>query len=98
MKRIGETTFILDDARRFYKWLGVEFTKPRSRRVEKLPFIPLESEIDAFISGLGSTSLALLPYCDNAQRNRCNQEDRWPLIFRDVCVLVAFSEQGHMVA
>jgi integrase len=44
---------ILDDARRFYKWLGVEFTKPLSRRVEKLPFIPLESEIDALISGLG---------------------------------------------
>jgi integrase len=44
---------ILDDTRRFHKWLGVEFTKPLSRRVEKLPFIPLESEIDALISGLG---------------------------------------------
>ena len=44
---------ILDDARRFYAWLGVQFTKPLSRRVEKLPFIPLESEIDALISGIG---------------------------------------------
>jgi len=44
---------ILDDARRFYLWLGVEFHKPLSRRVEKLPFIPLESEIEALISGLG---------------------------------------------
>jgi integrase len=44
---------ILDDARRFYQWLGVEFHKPLSRRVEKLPFIPQESEVDAPISGLG---------------------------------------------
>jgi integrase len=44
---------VLDDARRFYKWLGVEFRKPLSRRVEKLPFIPLESEIDSLVGGVG---------------------------------------------
>lgn len=44
---------ILDDARRFYHWLGVPFTKPISRRIEKVPFVPLESEVDALVCGVG---------------------------------------------
>lgn len=32
---------ILGDLTRFYKWLGVDFYRPLSRRVETLPFIPL---------------------------------------------------------
>ena len=43
---------ILGDLARFYKWLGVEFYR-LSRRVETLPVIPLESEIDSLIGGLG---------------------------------------------
>ena len=42
---------ILDDARRFYSWLGVEFTKPMSRRVQKFPFIPTEAEVNALTKG-----------------------------------------------
>lgn len=45
---------ILGDLTRFYKWLGVDFYRPLSRRVETLPFIPLESEIDSLIGGLGT--------------------------------------------
>ena len=44
---------VLDDVRRFYSWLGVEFQRPRSRRVEKLPFIPTEAEVDALASAVG---------------------------------------------
>jgi integrase len=44
---------ILGDMARFYKFLGVKFEKPLSRRVETLPFLPLENEIDALIGGLG---------------------------------------------
>ena len=44
---------ILGDLTRFYKWLGIDFYRPLSRRVETLPFIPLESEIDSLIGGLG---------------------------------------------
>lgn len=44
---------ILGDMARFYKFLEIPFDKPLSRRVETLPFIPLESEIDAMVGGLG---------------------------------------------
>jgi integrase len=44
---------ILGDLTRFYKWMKVDFYRPLSRRVETLPFIPLESEIDSLIGGLG---------------------------------------------
>jgi integrase/recombinase XerD len=37
---------------RFYKSLDLPFQRPRHRVVEKLPFIPLESEIDALIAAV----------------------------------------------
>ena len=40
--------------------LGFTFEKPRYERIEKLPFIPLESEIDALISGTGPKTSAVL--------------------------------------
>lgn len=43
---------ILDDVARFYKSLNLPFERPRHRVVEKLPFIPLEAEIDSLISGV----------------------------------------------
>jgi integrase len=44
---------ILGDMVRFYKSLNVQWYRPLSRRVETLPFVPLESEIDSLIGGLG---------------------------------------------
>jgi integrase len=44
---------ILGDIARFYKSLNITWHRPLSRRVETLPFIPLESEIDQLIGGLG---------------------------------------------
>ena len=44
---------IIGDIARFYKSLKIEWYRPLSRRVERLPFIPLESEIDSLIGGLG---------------------------------------------
>jgi integrase len=44
---------ILGDMARFYKSLSIKFERPLSRRIETLPFLPLESEIDALIGGLG---------------------------------------------
>jgi len=35
----------------FYKLQGVPFSKPRYRRVDKLPFLPNEGEIDQLIGG-----------------------------------------------
>jgi len=44
---------VIGDLNRFYKALGIKWYRPLSRRVEKLPFIPQESEIDNLIGGLG---------------------------------------------
>ena len=44
---------IIGDMARFYKSQKIEWYRPLSRRVETLPFIPLESEIDSLIGGLG---------------------------------------------
>jgi integrase len=43
---------ILDDVARFYKSLNLPFQRPRHRVVERLPFIPLEAEIDALIAAV----------------------------------------------
>jgi integrase len=44
---------VIGDIARFYKSLKIEWYRPLSRRVETLPFIPQESEIDQLIGGLG---------------------------------------------
>jgi len=44
----------------FAKWLGLEWDKPRYRKVQKLPFIPLEREIDDLIAGCSKHISAFL--------------------------------------
>jgi integrase len=51
---------LCDDLAGFYRYKGIHFDKPRYRRVEKLPFIPLEPEIDQLISGVGKKTAAFL--------------------------------------
>jgi len=49
-----------EDASRFYARLKIPFNRPRYKRIETLPFIPLESEIDQLIAGVGQKSAAFL--------------------------------------
>jgi len=42
------------------KSLGFQFERPRYERIETLPFIPLETEIDALVSGTGPNTSAAL--------------------------------------
>lgn len=44
----------------FYRWKGIPFDKPRYRKIEKLPFIPLEMEIEQLVSGMGKKTASLL--------------------------------------
>jgi len=44
---------LVEDLARFYSWKHVQFDKPNYRRIERLPFVPLESEIDQLISAAG---------------------------------------------
>ena len=46
-------TKLLEDASRFYAHLKIPFNRPRYKRIETLPFIPLEGEIDQLIAGVG---------------------------------------------
>ena len=51
---------LTQDLARFYKYKGIPFEKPRYRRIEKLPFIPTETEVDQLISGLGAKTACFL--------------------------------------
>ena len=48
------------DLARYYKWKNIPFEMPRYRQIEKLPFIPLEAEVEALISGMGKKTATLL--------------------------------------
>ena len=43
---------VLEHVARFYNWKGIKWNKPKWRRIETLPFIPTEMEVDQLISGL----------------------------------------------
>jgi integrase len=49
----GRKERLSNDLARFYRFKGLHFDKPRYRKIEKLPFIPLESEVEQLISGMG---------------------------------------------
>jgi integrase len=51
---------LVEDLARFYKFKNIPFNKPRYRKVEKVPFIPLESELDSLISAVGKKTSCFL--------------------------------------
>jgi len=51
---------LTEDIARFYIYRHIPFDKPNYRRIERLPFVPLESEVDQLISGCGRKTAALL--------------------------------------
>jgi integrase len=58
MLRVSETRKqkIVEDPIRFYAYKMIPFAKPHYRRIEVMPLLPLETEIDQLISGLGKKS------------------------------------------
>jgi integrase len=51
---------LIEDLYRFYRRKHIPFEKPNYRRIEKLPFIPLESEVDQLIAGVGKKAATFL--------------------------------------
>ncbi len=51
---------LVEDLDGFYRWKRIVFNKPYYRRIDRLPFIPLESEIDQLISGAGKKTATFL--------------------------------------
>ena len=43
---------VCDDLARFYRFSNIPFEQPRYRKILRLPFIPLEREVDELISGV----------------------------------------------
>jgi len=56
----GRKERLSNDIGRFYRFKGLNFDKPRYRKVERIPFIPLESEVEQVISGMGQKTGTLL--------------------------------------
>lgn len=51
---------LAEDIARFYQYKHIPFEKPNYRRIERLPYVPLESEIDQLISGVGKKKAMFL--------------------------------------
>ena len=60
--RVSETRKqkISEDLTRFYNFKQIPFVKPHYRRIEVMPLLPLESEIDQLTSGLGKKSATFI--------------------------------------
>jgi integrase len=72
---------VVDHLARFYKWKKIPFIRPNYKRIELLPFIPLESEIDQLISGLRpkwATFLQLM------KETACRPGEAWALRWIDI--------------
>jgi len=66
---------------RFYKYQGVTWSPPRYKRIEKLPFIPLESEVDQLISGMGKKQACFLRLL---KETGMRPGEAWQLQWKDV--------------
>lgn len=43
---------ITEEVDRFYRYLGLKWEKPKYEKIDLLPFIPREEEVDALVAGL----------------------------------------------
>ena len=65
----------------YCKWKGLSFTKPRYRRVKKLPFIPLENEVDMLISALPRK---ISVFCQLIKETGARPGEAWNLRWTDI--------------
>ena len=65
----------------YYRWIGLPFTPPIYRRVERIPFIPTEAELDELISSSGrKMACFLLVLKESASR----AGEAWNLRWTDI--------------
>ena len=72
---------LLEDVSRFYGHLKIPFNRPRYKRIETLPFIPLASEIDQLIAGAGQKSAAFLQCI---KETAARPGEAWPIKWMDI--------------
>ena len=56
----GRKQILAQYLERFYRFKGIAFEKPQYRRVERLPFVPTETEIDQLMSAVSRKISAFL--------------------------------------
>jgi integrase len=57
---LGRKAKICEDLARFYKFKHIPFQTPRYRRIDTIPFVPQEKEVDQLISGCGKKTATFL--------------------------------------
>jgi len=62
---------IIGDLDRLYRQLGIRWDRPLSRRVETLPFIPTEEEINQLTGGLGPKLAAFMMLVKDTYARAC---------------------------
>jgi integrase len=66
---------------RFYKHKGIGWTPPHYKRINKMPFIPTEAEVNALIGGMGKKSSCFLQLL---KETGCRPGEAWQLQWRDL--------------
>jgi integrase len=74
-------TKVLEDVSRFYAHMKIPFERPRYKRIETLPFIPLEYEIDQLIAGVGQKSAAFL---QSIKETAARPGEAWSIKWTDI--------------
>jgi integrase len=86
---------ITEDLDRFYKFKQIPFDKPHYRRIEVMPLLPLETEIDQLASGLGkkSATFVLLLKETGMRLGEC-YDLRWIDLDQERCTVRVTPEKG----
>jgi integrase len=79
---------LVEDLARFYKYKNIPFDKPRYKKLDKLPFIPLESEIDALVFSIRGKTARLLQLL---KETGIGVGESWDLRWKDI----DFEEHGQ---
>ncbi|MEM3770308.1 MAG: tyrosine-type recombinase/integrase, partial [Candidatus Bathyarchaeia archaeon] len=66
---------------RYCKWKGLPFIKPNYRRVKKLPYVPLENEVDMLVSALPKR---LSVFCQFIKETGARPGEAWNIKWVDV--------------
>lgn len=77
----GRKEKITDDLASFYNHETISFDKPRYKRIDRLPFIPHEAEIDGLIANLGKKTSAFL---QAIKETAGRPGEVWQLDWRDI--------------
>jgi integrase len=95
--RVSETRKqkIIEDLARIYEYKKIPFAKPHYRRIEILPLLPLEVEIDQLTSGLGKKSATFIQLLKEtgARLGEC-WDLKWIDLDMESCTIRVTPEKG----